>query len=137
MGNLEITGTLKSNALKSLQEKTSACVTVAQMNAAIRAKQTCSIRKLSPNHPDSDKGSETPCVNGLKTVHDCFDHCRKGASCKGFWYYDNGRCCPKAQFSDKFTKKIAGGGFYDFDCGIYFLYVTPTSTSNFLLIAPK
>ena len=125
MGNLEISGDLKSDALKTLKEKTNACVTVTQMNAAIRATQTCAIRKLSSNHPDSDKGSETPCVNGLESVHACFDHCRKGKSCKGFWFYDNGRCCPKAQYSDKFTKKIPGGGFYDFDCGIHDIPVAP------------
>ena len=68
VGNLEVTGKLKSDSLKALADKAGACATVVQMNAAIRAAQTCSIRKLSDNHPSEDKG--LTCKNGLKSVHE-------------------------------------------------------------------
>lgn len=72
---------------------------------------TCDSVKLSNNHADGDT-SAGDCVNGKATLADCEAYCGSLSTCAGFWYYDNGRCCPKASWGNTFNRVIAGGAFY-------------------------
>ena len=67
---------------------------------------------LSKNHPTVAVNSAVEPRNGL-SLQEAVAWCRSLPDCKGMWYYDNGRCCPKASWDDDtFTKVIAGGAFY-------------------------
>merc|ERR1719502_1131679 len=78
--------------------------------------------KLSSNHPSP--GTDTsvpglPCANNKTPRSSCEAYCATNNACKGFWYYTNGRCCPKASWKNgKFNRKIQGGdGFYSYLSG--------------------
>eukprot|EP01044_Picomonas_judraskeda_P015986 COSAG03_NODE_2773_length_2459_cov_12.603390_1_plen_58_part_10 len=38
--------------------------------------------------------------------------CQSLPDCHGMWFYDSGRCCPKATWSGSLTKEVPGGSFY-------------------------
>ena len=70
------------------------------------------VELLSKNHPTVAVNSAVEPRNGL-SLQEAVAWCRSLPDCEGMWYYDNGRCCPKASWDDDtFTKVIAGGAFY-------------------------
>ena len=73
---------------------------------------TQGIEKLSTKHPAVYKDCAAKPRDGL-SLQQAVSWCRSLPDCRGMWYYDNGRCCPKASWgADTFTKEIAGGAFY-------------------------
>ena len=59
-------------------------------------------KKLSDKHPST--GTDTAagaCKNNLIPRAKCEAYCASLESCTGYWYYKNGRCCPKATFDPK------------------------------------
>jgi len=72
--------------------------------------------KLSSKHPSTDVAAGS-CVNGKSSRSQCESYCASQTGCNGFWYYTNGRCCPKASWSSSFNRQISGGdGFYSYSC---------------------
>jgi len=107
--------------------------------------------KLSSDHPATSTqpfksdGTDFGCVNlptGNRGVGVCAEYCDTNVDCKGFWYYTNGRCCPKATWSFAATTarptgqySISGGdGFYSYlatplSCETYTTYTNPSADS--------
>ncbi len=70
------------------------------------------VEVLSKNHPTVVVECAAEPRNGL-SLQEAVAWCRSLPDCNGMWYYDNGRCCPKASWdAGTFTKQIPGGAFY-------------------------
>ena len=74
---------------------------------------------LSNNHPNVGTSTAVlgmPCANDKLPRSECAAYCATNPACNGFWYYTNGRCCPKASWSEaQFGMSISGAdGFYSY-----------------------
>jgi thiol-disulfide isomerase/thioredoxin len=80
--------------------------------ASAPAEDAPGVEMLSKKHPTVEVSCAAAPRNGL-SLQEAVAWCRSLPDCKGMWYYDNGRCCPKASWdAGTFTKEIPGGAFY-------------------------
>ena len=70
------------------------------------------VKLLSKNHPSECANCAAEPRNGL-TLQQAISWCESLPDCHGMWFYDNGRCCPKASWTEgSFTMELPGGNFY-------------------------
>ena len=80
--------------------------------ASAPAEDAPGVEMLSKKHPTVEVSCAAAPRNSL-SLQEAVAWCRSLPDCKGMWYYDNGRCCPKASWdAGTFTKEIPGGAFY-------------------------